>query len=69
MDANVTPKELIRSIERRGAKIGLRPAALCKLADINPTTWWRLKKGLHGPQYSTLQKLQKLSQHPALEAA
>jgi predicted transcriptional regulator len=68
MDHNLSPQDLIRTLERRGAKIGLRPAALCRLAGINPTTWWRIREGHHGPQYSTLQKLQKLSNHRALAA-
>lgn len=65
--AEMTPTELVKSLEKRGKKVGLKPVDLAKLADVHPTTWWRIRKDLHKPQFETWERLQRL--HKNLEAA
>jgi hypothetical protein len=63
----MTPKDLVKSLEKRGKAVGLKPADLAKLADVHPTTWWRIRKDRHKPQFETWERLQKL--HKSLAEA
>jgi len=47
----------VARIEREAVEVRLMPADLCRLAQVNPSTWWRVRQK---PEKLTLRVLGKL---------